>query len=217
MTTLPLTLIELASPGPLPHRLAEDHTKPLTAPEEDRRRAKVAIVLADDFEDSEMRSPFHALERAGHWVTIVGSEAGHKVSGKRHRESVIVEMDAEDAGPELFDALVIPGGYSPDKLRLDPEVVRFTREMVIAGRTVAAICHGPQLLIEADVLGGRTLTSWPSVRRDVENAGGIWVDRPAVEDRNLITARKPEDLDEFNAALLAALARRRSPAPAAMR
>ena len=112
-------------------------------------------------------------------------------------ERSIADVDADD-----FDALVIPGGYSPDRLRQDPRMVAFTREMFDAGKPVAAICHAGSMLIEADVVEDRMLTSWPSIRTDLLNAGAHWIDREVVQDGNLITSRQPDDLPAFVAAIL---------------
>ena len=121
--------------------------------------ARVAILLANDFEDSEFRVPFDRLKLAGHEVTIVGAEAGARLSGKKGREQATTDRAASDVVAEGFDAVVIPGGYSPDKLRTNDRAVRFAREAFEQGKPVAAICHAGSLLIEADVVEGRTLTS----------------------------------------------------------
>lgn len=165
--------------------------------------AKIAFVLADDYEDAEFRRPYETLREHGHETVVIGMHAGEEVEGKRRGDRTVIEMTADDVDAAAFDGLVIPGGYSPDKLRLDPNIVAFVAGMIAADKPVAAICHAPQLLIEADALRGRTLTAWPSVRKDVENAGGKWVDEELVEDGNLITSRMPEDLDAFCSALLA--------------
>jgi len=159
--------------------------------------ANIAMLLAQDFEDSEFTVPFDRAKELTHQVTVIGSKAGEVVVGKRRQAKATADAAARDADPKSFDALVIPGGYSPDHLRLDEYAVSFTRQCVESGMLVAAICHGPQLLIEAEVVKGRTLTSWPSVRKDLENAGAKWVNREVVVDENLITSRKPEDLDAF--------------------
>ena len=168
--------------------------------------AQVAIAVGADVEDSEFSTPYERLHGAGHKVVVFGARAGERVQGKRGTLQVTTECAASEIRPERFDALVIPGGYSPDHLRLDPDVVGVVKRFCASGKPVAAICHGPQLLIEAGVVRGRTLTSWPSVRTDLVNAGAGWVDRAVVVDGNLITARKPDDLDQFCAALLDALA-----------
>jgi protease I len=168
--------------------------------------ARFAFVLADQYEDTEFRRPWEEVRKAGHERRIVGHSARQEVAGKRGQDRATVEVTPADVSPGEFEALVIPGGYSPDKLRLDADVVGFVKGFFDAGKPVAAICHAPSLLVEADVLRGRTLTSWPSVRKDVENAGGRWVDEEVVRDGNLITSRKPDDLDAFCAALLESVA-----------
>jgi protease I len=167
--------------------------------------AQIAMPLAADFEDSEYTVPRQRLERAGHEVTVFGKKAGETVDGKRGRARAQVDRDAAALDPEQFDALVIPGGFSPDHLRTDRDVVDFVRRFVETGRPVAAICHGPQLLIEADAVDARELTSWPSVRKDLQNAGARWRDAEVVIDGNLVTSRKPDDLEAFCDAILAKL------------
>lgn len=168
--------------------------------------AIVAICIASEYEDCELDVPFKRLKDAGHQVVIVGTRRGEKVEGKSGRSSIIVERSAKDVSAEEFDAIVIPGGHSPDHLRLDPAMVTFVRDAVSARKVVAAVCHGPQLLIEADVARNRSMTSWPSVRRDLINAGARWSDQEVVEDGNFITSRKPEDLEAFSRAILRRLA-----------
>lgn len=165
--------------------------------------ARIAIALADGFEDSEFSVPCERLREAGHEVTVFGIQAGETVTGKRGKASHRLDAGAAALAPENFDALLIPGGHSPDRLRTDPGVVDFTRRFLASGKPVAAICHGPQLLIETGLIEGRRLTSWPSVRTDLINAGAEWVDQEVVSDGNLITSRKPADLPAFCAALLA--------------
>jgi protease I len=160
------------------------------------------MIVGEGFEDSEFSVPFERLSSAGHKITVVGSRGGETLSGKRGKSHARVEQTADNAQAGEFDALVIPGGQGPDHLRLDEDIVKFTQAFVDSGKPVAAICHGPQLLIEADRVRGRTLTSWPSVHKDLLNAGAEWVDQPVVEDGNLITSRKPGDLDAFCDTLL---------------
>lgn len=164
--------------------------------------AKVAFVLADDFEDSEFEVPYERLRAAGHQVTVIGTEAGREVRGKKGKASFTVETTPDEVSAAHFDALVVPGGYSPDKLRTSPGVVKFVQGMVDGDKPVAAICHAGSLLVEADAVRGRTVTSWPSIRTDLVNAGAQWVDREVVEDGNVITSRKPDDLDAFVGAIL---------------
>jgi protease I len=170
--------------------------------------ARIAIVLGNDFEDSEFRKPYDALREAGHQVDVLGAKAGETVHGKAGVENVEIQAAVADRDPEDYDALVIPGGYSPDHLRTELDIVDFVRDMVDDGKLVAAVCHGPQLLIEADVVEGKQLTSWPSVRTDLENAGAKWVDQEVVIDDRLITSRKPDDLPAFATAINRALEQR---------
>jgi protease I len=168
--------------------------------------ARIAIVLGEDFEDSEFRTPYDALCDAGHEIEILGIKAG-EVHGKRGVETVELEAAASDRDPREFDAVVIPGGSSPEHLRTDKGVVAFVHQMVEDGKVVAAVCHGPQLLIEADGVKGKQLTSWPTVKDELVNAGARWVDRDVVIDGTLITSRKPADLPAFATAINNALAK----------
>jgi len=163
--------------------------------------ARIAFVLGDDFEDSEFRKPYDALAASGHQVEVIGVRAGQSVKGKRGKEHVEIEKAVGDVDARSYDALVIPGGYSPDHLRTDRAMVAFVGEMVRAGKVVAAVCHGPQLLIEANAVRDRTVTSWPSVKRDLVNAGARWVDQEVAIDGRLITSRKPDDLPAFTRAI----------------
>jgi len=167
--------------------------------------ARVAMPLAQDFEDSEFTVPFDRLRNAGVDVVVIGRKGGEIVTGKRGQARATIDHAASGLNPDDFDAVVIPGGYSPDHLRLADDVVAFVRDFFAAGKPVAAVCHGPQLLIEAEVVRGRTLTSWPSIRKDLINAGAKWVDREVVVDGTLITSRKPADLDAFCDEILARL------------
>lgn len=164
--------------------------------------ARIAILIDQMFEDSELRVPYDRLREAGHEVELVGVQAGTELAGKQGAERITTEKAARDVKAAEYDALVIPGGYSPDHLRMDIHSVRLTRDMAIAGKPVAAVCHGPWMLVEADVADGRTLTSWPSLKTDLVNAGARWVDRPVVVDGNIITSRKPDDLQAFCDAIL---------------
>ena len=163
--------------------------------------ANIAFVLGEDFEDSEFRTPYDGLKAKGHSIDVIGAKAGTTVKGKKGMEEVRIEQAAGDVDAGRYDALVIPGGYSPDHLRLDEAVVALTQRMLREGKVVAAVCHGPQLLIEAEGVKGRVVTSWPSVRKDLENAGATWVDEEVHVDGRLITSRNPDDLPAFTAAI----------------
>jgi protease I len=168
--------------------------------------SKIAILVDRMFEDSELRVPLERLRAAGHHVDILGLHAGVELTGKQGKETVRIQKAVRDVSAKDYDALVIPGGYSPDHLRMDLAAVRFTRAMALANKPVAAVCHGPWMLIESDVADDRMVTSWPSLRTDLLNAGARWVDREVVVDGNIITARKPEDLPAFSDAILRQLA-----------
>ena len=170
--------------------------------------AKVAFIIDEMFEDSEFRVPYDAVRDAGHEAVIVGLSSGKKLEGKKGKETITTDLSIEEVSLEEFDALVIPGGYSPDKVRADEKMVAFTRSIFEAAKPTAAICHAGWVLAEADLLKGRTVTSWPSIRTDLVNAGANWVDQEVVEDDNLITSRKPDDLDAFTKALLTQIEQR---------
>ncbi|HUK37358.1 MAG TPA: type 1 glutamine amidotransferase domain-containing protein [Vicinamibacterales bacterium] len=163
---------------------------------------RIALLVEQEFEDSELTGPLEALRAAGATVVVVGPTANTDYKGKKLGTIVTSELAAGAAKASSFDALVIPGGHAPDKMRMRHAMVDFTREMMDAGKPVAAICHGPQVLISANALRGRTLTCWPSIAIDVKNAGGMYVDKPVVEDGNLITSRKPDDIPFFNDAII---------------
>ena len=167
------------------------------------RKQRVAMVLANNFEDVEATDPKAYLEGAGAEVTVIGIGRG-RIEGKK---GATLQADATfaDVSPDDFAMLVIPGGGSPENLRIHDPAVEFTRRFMESGRPVAAICHGPQLLISAKVLDGRTLTAVNKIRDDIVNAGGRYVDEPLVEDGNLITSRVPSDLPVFDEALGRAL------------
>jgi protease I len=168
---------------------------------------RVAMLVEDEFEDRELTGPLEALRTAGATVTLVGPTAGTDFKGKRGVAAVTSDLSAGAARMEDFDALVIPGGHAPDRMRMRHAMVDLARDAMDAGKPVAAICHGAQLLISANALRGRTLTCWPSIAIDVKNAGGLYVDKPVVEDGNLITSRKPDDVPVFSQAIIRALTR----------
>jgi protease I len=166
---------------------------------------RVAMVVAPGFEDSEAIDPKQYLEEEGAEVTVIGLERG-AVAGKKGA-SLDAETSFDEVSVDQFDALVIPGGGSPERLRVHDAPVAFARSFMESGKPVAAICHGPQLLISADVLRGRTATCVKGIRDDVKNAGANYVDEPLVEDGNLITSRVPGDLPQFNQAIADSLAK----------
>jgi protease I len=170
--------------------------------------ARIAMIADDMFEDVELRQPYDRLREAGHEVVLVGLEQGKQIKGKQGKERFTIERAAQDVRADEFDALVIPGGYSPDRLRVSLPMVAFTRAFFDQDKLVAAVCHAPWMLIEADVTEGRTVTSWPSIRTDLLNAGARWVDREVVEDGNLVTSRNPGDLPAFSETILRRLAER---------
>ena len=166
---------------------------------------KIAILAEDDFEDSELTEPLEAMKNAGAKVVIVGSGSKETYRGKRGNAIVRADATADDVKAEDFDAIIIPGGYAPDKMRLHQAMVDLVRKAHDSGKVIAAVCHGQQLLISAEVVRGRRITSWYSIAVDLRNAGADWVDEPVVQDGNLITSRKPADLPQFNKAIIEAL------------
>jgi protease I len=167
--------------------------------------SKIAVVIADMFEDSEYTEPVKAFKEKGHDVVHVGMKEGETVKGKKEGTAVRIERSVKDVSVKDFDALLIPGGYSPDKLRAHEEPVQFVRDFVNSGKPVFAICHAPQLLITADVLRGRKITGWKSIMQDITNAGAQFIDQKVVEDGNLVSSRQPSDIPDFIAASLAKL------------
>lgn len=168
---------------------------------------RVAILATDGFEQSELIEPREALRQAGAAAEIVAPKMD-RIQGMKHHEKgdqVQVDRTIEQVKPEEYDGLVLPGGVAnPDALRTDPRVIAFIRGFVDAGKPIAAICHGPWTLIEADAVRGRTMTSWPSLKTDLKNAGAQWVDREVVVDGRLVTSRKPDDLPAFCREMIAA-------------
>ena len=162
---------------------------------------KVAILATDGFEYVELVEPKKALEAAGAHTDVISPKDG-KIKGWNHTDwgnSVSVDVSLKAAKQENYDALLLPGGVmNPDKLRLDPAAVAFVKSFFAAHKPVAAICHGPWLLVEAGVVKGRKVTSWPSLQTDIRNAGGEWSDEPVVTDQGLVTSRKPDDIPAFN-------------------
>lgn len=166
---------------------------------------KVAFIMDGMFEDSEFRVPFDSIKEVGYEPVVIGLEAGKKLEGKKGMETVITDVSIDDVSASDFAGLVIPGGYSPDLIRLNAKMVAFTKAIFEARKPVAAICHAGWMLAEADIARGRTVTSWASIKTDLINAGADWVDQEVVEDGNLITSRMPDDLDAFTKTLLSQL------------
>ena len=170
---------------------------------------KIAILATDGFEQSELMQPRQALEEAGAHTEVISPNAG-KIKGWDHKdwgESVKVDKTLGNVNAEDYDGLLLPGGViNPDHLRMDPKAVNFVQQFVTAGKTVGAICHGPWTLLEAGALKGKTVTSWPSLRTDLKNAGAHWVDKEVVTDGQFITSRKPDDLPAFSKAVIESVA-----------
>lgn len=166
---------------------------------------RVAMVLARNFEDVEATDPKQYLEERGATVTVIGLD-NNPIEGKK---GAVLSPDTtfEQTSVGEYDALVIPGGGSPEQLRINDAAVAFTRDFVASGKPVASICHGPQLLISAEVVRGKTITSVATIRDDVKNAGANYVDEALVTDGNLITSRVPKDLPRFNEAVAESLAK----------
>jgi protease I len=177
----------------------------------------VAILVAEGFEQVEMTEPRRALQDAGADTRIV-SPAKHQVQGWNHfdkADKFKVDVALDDADPKDFGALLLPGGVAnPDQLRTIPRAVEFVREFFEAGKPVAVICHGPWTLIDAGVVKGRTITSWPSVRTDLINAGANWTDKEVVVDQTLVSSRKPDDIPAFNRKMIEEFAKAATPRPA---
>lgn len=170
--------------------------------------AKIAVLITDMFEDSEYYKPATAFRKAGHELVHVGVEADTTVTGKKQELAVDVDAAAGNVSTDDFDALFIPGGYSPDKLRIHKPCVDLARSFIHAGKPVFTICHAPQLLITADVLRGRRITGYQSIVQDIKNAGAEYIDEEVVVDGNLISSRHPGDLPAFIEATLSKLSQR---------
>ena len=172
--------------------------------------ARILFIATDGFEDSELLIPLNTLKERGAKVTLASVEK-LDIEGDNGAK-VTADCEIEDVDTTEFDALVLPGGTkNPDKLRMDEQVVYTVKKFADAGKPVAAICHGPWLLVEADVVRGRTVTSWPSIRTDLRNAGANVVDREVVTDGNLVTSRQPEDIPAFIDAFVALVERAEAP------
>lgn len=165
------------------------------------RNKKVAVLADNGFEQSELVEPKKALEQAGATVEVISPQAS-KVRGWKNKDwgdEIPVDRKLDDAKPAEYDALLLPGGVmNPDKLRINERAIKFIKHFVDAGKPIAAICHGPWPLIETGIVKGRKITSWPSLKTDLTNAGGHWVDQEVVTDNGLVTSRKPDDIPAFN-------------------
>jgi protease I len=179
---------------------------------ESTKRKKIACLLADGFEDSEFRIPYDRLRDTGYEVEIIGMKAGAELTGYKQRETATTDLSIDDADAKSYGGLLIPGGQSPDHLRVDQRFVDFVKEFDATGRPLAAVCHGPQLLLTAELQRGRTLTAWPTVQGDLRQAGAHVKDEAVVVDGNWITSRKPDDLGAFSSKFIEELARGDVPA-----
>jgi protease I len=167
--------------------------------------SKIAVIITDLFEDVEYTEPAEAFRKAGHELVHVGLKEGVTVKGKKQGTAVHIDRSVSKVSVDDFDALLIPGGYSPDQLRVDENAVSFVRSFVNGGKPVFSICHAPQLLITADVIRGKKITGYTSIIQDIKNAGAHFVDQEVVKDGNLISSRNPEDIPAFTKAALAQL------------
>ena len=178
---------------------------------ESLQNIRVAILVDNGFEQVELTEPKKALETAGAKALIVSPQS-QQVQGwqtKQWGDQFHVDVPLDMADPDQFDALLLPGGVmNPDKLRMQPDAVEFARAFINEGKPVAAICHGPWLLVEANAVKGKTVTSWPSLQTDIRNAGGHWVDQEAVVDGNVLTSRKPDDIPAFNQRMVSLFAQK---------
>ncbi|MGM0640802.1 MAG: type 1 glutamine amidotransferase domain-containing protein [Thermotogota bacterium] len=159
--------------------------------------AKVAVIIDDMFEDVEYTKPVEAYKEAGHEIVHVGVKEGKKVYGKRDKTEVVIDEDVKNVSPDDFDALLVPGGYSPDHLRANDEAVEFTKKFAETSKPIFMICHAAQLLVTADVLKGRILTGYKAIIQDIKNAGAEYQDKEVVIDDNFVSSRHPGDLPVF--------------------
>ena len=194
-------------------------THPAQVPQDNKLHGvKVAILVTDGFEQVELTEPKNALQAAGA-ETLIVSPKDEQVRGWNFTdwgEKLPVDLKLDEAKPEDFDALLLPGGVlNPDALRIEPKAVAFVKAFFDAGKPVASICHGPWTIIETGAARGRRMTSWPSLKSDLENAGADWVDEEVTVDRNLVTSRKPVDIPAFNAKMIELFSQLEAPGRAA--
>lgn len=172
---------------------------------------RIAILVEDGFEDSELTVPLKSMKAAGARVIVIGTDSAKCYLSKSGNRTITADVTADSAEAKNLDAIIIPGGYAPDRIRLHQSMIDLVRKAYADGKVIAAICHGPQLLISADIARGHRMTSWLSIAIDLRNAGTDWVDEPVVQDGNIITSRKPVDLPVFVKAIIDALAANSQP------
>ena len=165
----------------------------------------IAMLLTQEYEDSEAEVPLEELKKAGYEVEILSPRAGDELTGKQGKTTLRSDVAIQAADPTRYSMLLIPGGHSPENLRLEPGVIDFIRTFAACGKPIAAICHGPQLLISAELVRGKKMTCYESVAVDLRNAGALYEDAPIMVDWPYITSRKPDDLPQFCQAMLQAL------------
>jgi protease I len=173
--------------------------------EDDMAQGRIAVLLGSGFEDSEFRVPYDRLRKEGYQLDIIGPKTGMELKGKKGKETVQANKGIDEVRADDYQGLLIPGGQSPDHLRVDQRFVDFVKRFDAAKRPLAAVCHGPQLLLSARLVRGRTLTAWSTVQGDLEQAGANVKDQQVVIDQNWITSRKPDDLEAFSDAFVQAL------------
>lgn len=161
-------------------------------------KGKIACLIGDGFEDSEFRIPYDRLQKAGYKVDLIGMKKDQEIKGKAGKEAIKAELAIDEASPDDYEGLFIPGGYSPDHLRVDKRFIQFVKDFDATKKTIAAVCHGPQLLISAGLVKGRTLTAWQTIQDDLRLIGANVKDQPVVVDDNWVTSRKPDDLKAFS-------------------
>jgi protease I len=159
--------------------------------------SKIACLLERDFEDDEYSKPAESFKKAGHEITVIGLKKGTEVTGEHGNASALIDKSISEVSIDQFDALFIPGGYSPDRLRIDDKIVEFVKQFSNSGKPVFAICHAPQLLITAQVIKGRKVAGWKSIKQDIINAGATYMDQEVVRDGSLVSSRKPDDIPAF--------------------
>src|SRR5205814_8706827 len=174
--------------------------------DDEMAQGRIACLLGSGFEDSEFRIPYDRLRKEGFQVDIIGPKAGQELKGYKGKETVKADKGIDEVRPEDYQALLIPGGHSPDQLRKDKKIVEFVKKFDALKRPLAAVCHGPQLLLTARLVRGRTLTAWETVQGDLEQAGANAKDQEDVIDQNWLTSPMPDDLNEVSVAPLDALA-----------